>query len=54
LEISVRDAVTVLLGLIGLVFASACVAGFFGPMLNKHAPVRGGATIVILHGGSHD
>ena len=43
-----------LLGLIGLAFASACVAGFFGPMLNKHAPVRGGATIVIMHGGSHD
>ncbi len=48
---SVRRA---LLWLIVLAFAAAGVAGFFGAMLNKYAPVRGGADIVLLHGGSHD
>jgi len=47
---SLRNAV---LGLIVLAFASASVAGFFGAMLNKHAPVRGGATLVLMHGESH-
>jgi hypothetical protein len=31
--------------------ASAGIAGFFGAELNKHAPVDGGATIRIMHGG---
>ena len=48
---SLRNAV---LGLVALAFASACVAGFFGAMLNKHAPVRGGATIVLMHGDAHE
>jgi hypothetical protein len=30
--------------------AAACVAGFFGAMINKNAPVEGGTTIHILHG----
>jgi hypothetical protein len=47
---SVRRA---LFGLILLAFAAAGVAGFFGAMLNKYAPVRGGATIVLMHGDSH-
>lgn len=38
-----------LFGLIALAFLSACVAGFFGAMLNKYAPVRGGSTIVLMH-----
>lgn len=39
--------------LIALAFLSAAVAGFFGAMLNKYAPVRGGSTIVLMHGDSH-
>ena len=30
--------------------AAAGVAGFFGAMINKNAPVEGGATIHLLHG----
>jgi len=29
-------------------FASASIAGFFGAMINKHAPVRGGSEIHLL------
>jgi hypothetical protein len=36
------------LGLLVLAFAAAGVAGFFGAMLNKFAPVRGGADIVLM------
>jgi hypothetical protein len=43
-----------LVGLIALAFVSAGVAGFFGAMLNKYAPIRGGAHIVLLHADSHD
>jgi uncharacterized membrane protein len=32
-------------------FACAGIAGFFGAELNKHAPVEGGATIRLMHGG---
>jgi hypothetical protein len=42
-----------LFGLIALAFVSASVAGFFGAMLNKHAPVRGGPTLVLIQGRSH-
>jgi hypothetical protein len=31
-------------------FLAAAVAGFFGAMLNKHAPVRGGSTITLMRG----
>lgn len=31
-------------------FISAGVAGFFGAMINKYAPVQGGDTIVLSHG----
>ena len=48
---SVRRA---LVGLVALAFLSAGVAGFFGAMLNKYAPVRGGTRIVLMHGDSHD
>jgi hypothetical protein len=48
---SVRRA---LLGLVALAFVAAGVAGFFGAMLNKNAPVRGGARIVLMQGDSHD
>ncbi len=47
---SLRHAVY---GLIALAFLSACVAGFFGAMLNKYAPVRGGSTIVLMHAKAH-
>ena len=33
-------------------FAAAGVAGYFGAMINKHAPVNGGSTIHWM-GGSH-
>jgi hypothetical protein len=39
--------------LIALAFLSAAVAGFFGAMLNKYAPVRGGSTIELMHGDAH-
>ena len=48
---SVRRA---LLCLIALAFVAAGVAGVFGAMLNKYAPVRGGANIVLMHGAGHD
>jgi hypothetical protein len=47
---SLRRAVA---GLIALAFLSACVAGIFGAMLNKYAPVRGGPIIVLMHEQSH-
>jgi hypothetical protein len=34
-------------------FACAAVAGFFGAMLNKYAPVRGGGELVLLHVSAH-
>jgi hypothetical protein len=43
-----------LFGLLALAFVSAGVAGFFGAMLNKYAPVRGGARIELMHGDRHD
>jgi hypothetical protein len=47
---SLRRAV---FSLIALAFVSACVAGFFGAMLNKYAPVRGGSSLVLMHGEGH-
>jgi hypothetical protein len=43
-----RNAV---MGLIVLAFFAAATAGFFGAMLNKNAPVRGGANIVLMRSG---
>jgi hypothetical protein len=47
---SLRRAV---FALVALAFVSASVAGFFGAMLNKYAPVRGGPNIVLMHGDAH-
>jgi hypothetical protein len=33
-------------------FVAAGIAGFFGAMLNKNAPVEGGGVIRVLHGGT--
>lgn len=41
------------LGLVLLAFCCTCVAGFFGAMLNKYAPVRGGPTVVLIRGEAH-
>jgi len=41
-------------GLALLAFAATGVAGFFGAMLNKYAPVRGGSEIVLMKTQSHD
>jgi hypothetical protein len=46
-----RNAVV---GLLVLGLFSTGVAGLFGAMLNKYAPVRGGTDIVIMKGESHD
>lgn len=43
-----------LLGLCIVAFAAAAISGFFGAMLNKFAPVRGGATIVLMKGQAHE
>jgi hypothetical protein len=43
-----------LVGLIAVALFATGVAGFFGAMLNKYAPVRGGATIVLMKGEAHD
>jgi hypothetical protein len=40
------------LGFLILSFAAAGIAGFFGSMLNKKAPVEGGETIHLPRGGS--
>lgn len=42
-----RNAVLVF---VGISFLAAGVAGFFGAMLNKHAPIEGGATIRLAQG----
>lgn len=47
---SLRRAV---FALIAVAFISAAIAGFFGAMLNKYAPVHGGTTIVLMHGDAH-
>jgi hypothetical protein len=39
------------LGFAMVSFVAAGVAGFFGAMLNKHAPVQGGAVISLSDGG---
>jgi hypothetical protein len=36
------------IGLVLAAFAATCVAGFFGAMLNKFAPVRGGAAVELM------
>jgi hypothetical protein len=46
-----RNAVFALL-ILG--FIAAGVAGFFGAMLNKYAPVRGGPTIILMQGERHE
>lgn len=40
-------------GLLLFAFFATCVAGFFGAMLNKFAPVRGGAEITLMRAGGH-
>ena len=43
---------TVVLCFVVVSFFAAGVAGFFGAMLNKHAPVEGGTTIRLMEGES--
>jgi hypothetical protein len=40
------------LGFTAVSFLAAAVAGIFGAMLNKYAPVQGGRTIVLSNGAS--
>jgi hypothetical protein len=42
-----RNAV---LGFVLVSFLAAGVAGFFGAMLNKYAPVEGGQNLQLIHG----
>jgi len=44
-----RNAV---LGFVLVSFLCAGIAGFFGAMLNKNAPVQGGSVIHLMHGGN--
>lgn len=46
-----RQLRAAVLGFALVSFAAAGVAGFFGAMINKHAPVQGGA-VISLDGGS--
>ena len=46
-----RDA---MLWLIAVAFISTAVAGLFGAMLNKYAPVRGGSELIILKAEAHE
>jgi len=43
-----------MLGLAAIAFVSTAIAGLFGAMLNKYAPVRGGAELVILKAKPHE
>jgi hypothetical protein len=40
--------------LLALGFIAASVAGFFGAMLNKFAPVRGGPNVVLIPEETHE
>jgi hypothetical protein len=46
-----RQLRAAVLGFAMVSFVAAGVAGFFGAMINKHAPVMGGAVIQLSHGG---
>jgi len=46
-----RQLRAAVLGFAMVSFAAAGVAGFFGAMINKHAPVQGGAVIHLSDGG---
>lgn len=48
-----RGLRTAVISLLALAFLATGVAGFFGAMLNKYAPVRGGPNIVLLKGEKH-
>jgi hypothetical protein len=41
---------TAVLGFVAASFVAAAVAGFFGAMINKYAPVQGGQTVQIMQG----
>lgn len=46
-NVPMRNAV---LGFTAVAFAATAIAGVFGAMLNKEAPVRGGTEIILLKG----
>jgi hypothetical protein len=48
---SLRNA---MLGLLAIAVFSTAVAGVFGAMLNKYAPVRGGGELIILKAETHE
>jgi hypothetical protein len=48
-----REMRNAVIGLVALAFFAAGAAGFFGAMLNKNAPVRGGANIILMR-SSHE
>ncbi|GGH10609.1 hypothetical protein [Silvibacterium dinghuense] len=41
------------LGAVLFSFASAGIAGFWGAMINKYAPISGGTTITLMKGEAH-
>jgi len=50
----VQEMRNAVIGLVTLAFFAAATAGFFGAMLNKNAPVRGGANIILMQSAGHD
>jgi hypothetical protein len=48
---ALRNAV---FGLVALAFFASSIAGFFGAMLNKNAPVRGGSSIELMIDHAHE
>jgi hypothetical protein len=45
-----RNLRTAVLGFAAASFLAAGIAGFFGAMINKYAPVQGGSTIQLIQG----
>ena len=48
---AIRKLRNAVLSFTGLGFLAAGIAGFFGAMLSQTAPVGGGGTIHLMHGG---
>jgi hypothetical protein len=45
-----RELRTAVFAFVWISLVAAGIAGFFGAMLNKNAPVNGGPTINLVHG----
>jgi hypothetical protein len=52
--VNFRGLRNTVLALAAIALLSTAVAAGFGAMLNKYAPVRGGAEIILIKGGDHE